>query len=111
MLIHQKSRSYVLSLFLYLAFGEYVFAFSGMRQGAAIGLVVMAYLGVMKGNRLKAIIWILLATTIHSSAFIALPILFISKIRVTYSLIEISWRLEKKSRISASTFASSVKIS
>lgn len=83
MLIYQKSRSYVLSLFLYLAFGEYVFAFSGMRQGAAIGLVVMAYLQVMKGNRLKAIIWILLATTIHTSAFIALPILFISKIKVS----------------------------
>lgn len=55
----------------------YILNFSMMRQGLAVSIVVVALMQLIDEKYIKSLLVILLASTIHTSSLIFLPILFI----------------------------------
>lgn len=77
----QKGRRW-LAVFIYLfTFQIFVLDLSMMRHAFAISLFIIAYKYISNGKLLIPFLIILVAMTIHSSAIILFPFLFISKIR------------------------------
>ncbi|MGN0417673.1 EpsG family protein [Anaerostipes faecalis] len=72
------SCNFIISMFLFLASGDYIqWNFNGIRQFIAIA-VIFACTGLMlKKKYVQLIIIILLISTIHASALIMLPMIFI----------------------------------
>lgn len=80
-LIYKKSSNSIYSYFLFYSFGLFTFAMSTLKQSIAIGLCVTAYLLIRK-NKLASLIFIILAGSIHYSAFVFLPVLLFDKIKL-----------------------------
>ena len=79
--IYRKySINYVISFFLFIASTDYVsWMFNGMRQFTAVTLTMLCFELVLDKKYVKAILVILLASTIHGSALLVLPFIFITQ--------------------------------
>lgn len=88
-LIYRYSENYWLSLFVYLAFGMYVFTFAGVRQSLAMGICCIAFLFAIENKFIKYIIAIVLAVFIHKSAVIFFPVYWL--IRIKHNEKSIRW--------------------
>ena len=74
----QYSCDYIISLFLFVASIDYFsWMFNGIRQFLAVTIILVAMPFVLKKKYLRAILIILLASTIHQTALIMIPIIFI----------------------------------
>lgn len=75
-----KYRTYLeLEVFMYIAAGSYFVTMNGIRQSLAAGIIVMATKYIIENKFRKFLLMIIIATTIHQSAFIMIPIYFIVK--------------------------------
>lgn len=72
-----------LSYLLWNCFGFYVFGFSAIKQALAMGLVMLAFIGVMEEKPKKFLFWTSLAGCVHTPALIFLPAYWISKSRLS----------------------------
>lgn len=70
--LSKKSDSPVLSCIIYLAFPSYEILFSGLRQGIAIGITVLALYFVQEKKPIRFLIAILIACFFHSSSCVFL---------------------------------------
>ena len=66
-----------LSLFVYIASGIYTVSMNGIRQSLAAAIIFAATKYILDGNFKKFLLVILLASTIHQTALIFIPIYFI----------------------------------
>jgi transmembrane protein EpsG len=77
LILFKYSRRIELSLFVYIASGMYLVSMNGIRQALAASIVFTATRFIINGNFLNFFIVILLASTIHQTAIIFVPIYFI----------------------------------
>lgn len=74
------SSNYILSIFLFLASADYIsWMCNGMRQFLAVVIIFAATTLMLKKKYIPVILVILLASTIHQSALIMIPIVFIAQ--------------------------------
>jgi hypothetical protein len=78
--IFRNSDDVVLSLFVFIAFGFYVFHLNGMRQGLALGFYLLAIPHVIGGNFLRYAVWVGIASLFHTSALFTLPLYFVFRL-------------------------------
>lgn len=75
-------RSYLdLQVYIYIASGSYFVTMNGIRQSLAAGIVVLSTKYIIENKFKKFLIITLLATMIHQSAIIMIPIYFISRMK------------------------------
>lgn len=79
--IYENSEMPWLSFFIFITLGMFGESLSALRQYIAIALILFSYNAIKKNKLIEFIILVLLAFTIHKSAFIILPMFWISKIR------------------------------
>jgi transmembrane protein EpsG len=75
--LYKYSRMIELSLFVYIAGGMYTVSMNGIRQYLAAAIIFAATKYILNGDWKKFILVVLLASTIHQTAYIFLPIYFI----------------------------------
>lgn len=72
------SCNFIMSVFLFIASGDYIqWTFNGMRQFIAASVLFASIGLILKKKYIPAIILILILSTIHASALVMLPIIFI----------------------------------
>ena len=78
-------RKYLmLFIFLYIASNSYFQSFSLIRQSLAISIILYAIPYINKNSFFKYLIWVIIASSIHLSAILFLPIYFMRKLSVNY---------------------------
>ena len=78
--IYENSAKPWLSFFMFITLGMFGESLSALRQYIAIVLILFSYNAIKKNKLMEFVILVLLAFTIHRSAFIVLPMFWISKI-------------------------------
>lgn len=72
------STDYLLCMFMFVASTDYLsWMFNGMRQFIAVSIILLSFGFVLEKKYVSAICLILLASTIHGSALMMLPIIFV----------------------------------
>lgn len=72
------SANFLMCMFMFIASTDYLsWMFNGMRQFIAVGIVLLSYSLILKKKYVLAVLLILLAATIHGSALLMLPIIFV----------------------------------
>lgn len=79
-IIHRYSADKVFSFVLYVCFTYYTFCFSMLRQGIALGFIMLAYHQIRQRNLKCFLILTMAAVSFHTSALLFLPIYWIDKI-------------------------------
>jgi transmembrane protein EpsG len=83
--LYKYSDSFAFSIFLFVVLGSYLTSMSGIRQFAAVGILLMGSRFFFHQNWLKGILFyapfLFLAWSVHSSALIMLPIFFVVRLR------------------------------
>lgn len=100
--LKKYSKSFTLSVYLYITMMVYFSAFNGMRQWIASIILFWAIKYIWNDNFIKYFICVILASTIHISALIMIPVYFIVKERpfgrkifiIIILLIVVSMRLD-----------------
>ncbi len=77
LVLYKYSRLFELSLYVYITGGMYLVSMNGIRQFLAAAIVFAGTKYILEGNWRKFIPLVLIATTIHQSAFIIIPIYFL----------------------------------
>jgi transmembrane protein EpsG len=74
------SSDSIFSIFLFIASTDYIsWMFNGMRQFTAVTIILFATPFILKKKYIPAILLILLASTMHQSALIMIPFIFITQ--------------------------------
>jgi len=68
--IYRLAQVPALALFVFIAFGFFVFHMNGIRQGIALGLFMHALPSMLAGRPLRVAAWIGVAAVFHSSAIL-----------------------------------------
>lgn len=84
-IIYKYSPNVYLSFIIFISFGLYTMCFSGLRQALAFSITFYSFHYLVKGNLLKFIAVVILASTFHTSALIFIFSWFIRKIRLTFN--------------------------
>lgn len=72
------SCNFIMSMFLFIASGDYIqWTFNGMRQFIPASIIFASTGLILKKKYIPAIILILVLSTIHASALIMIPVIFI----------------------------------
>lgn len=72
------SCNFIISVFLFIASGDYIqWMFNGMRQFIAVSILFASTGLILKKKYISALILILILSTIHASALVMVPIIFI----------------------------------
>lgn len=79
LLVYRKySCNYTVSVFLFLASSDYVsWMYNGIRQFMAVAITFACIGLILEDKRLKLIILILIASTMHQSALLLIPFVFV----------------------------------
>lgn len=80
--IYMHSRDTLLALLGFMSMGLFLFYLTGFRQAFAITICLLALEYAEKNKWIKAIIFVIFAATIHKTAILFLPALFLLNIRV-----------------------------
>lgn len=92
--LYKYSRMIELSLFVFIASGFFTVSMNGVRQSLAAAIIFAATKYILNGNWKKFLLVVLLASTIHQSALIFIPIYFIVRrkawTKVTFLLLLIA---------------------
>ena len=76
--IRRYSENYIFSIYLFLATGCHLaWMMNGMRQFMAVTIIFAATPWILEKKYVKAILMILLASTIHRTALVMIPVIFI----------------------------------
>ena len=78
-LIYKYSPLPWLSFLVWNCMGFYVFGFSAIKQSIAMGLIMIAFVGIMEERPKLFALFTLLASFVHAPALIFLPAYFLSK--------------------------------
>ena len=68
-----------LQIYMYIAAGYFLTSMNGIRQALAGAILFIATQLIIKGKFIPYLLVVLLASTIHSSAFIMIPVYFIAR--------------------------------
>lgn len=79
--LKKYSDNFSLSIYLYITTMIYYSAFNGIRQWIASVFIFLAYKYLVTRNFKKYLIFIIIASTIHVSALIMIPMYFISNFK------------------------------
>ena len=82
-LIYKYSPLPWLSFLVWNCMGFYCFGFSAIKQSIAMGLIMIAFVGIMEEKPRLFAIFTVLASFVHAPALIFLPAYFLSKRRFT----------------------------
>lgn len=74
---YKYSRLFEISLYVYITAGMFLVSMNGIRQFLAAAIIFAATKYIMSGSWKKYVLIILLASTIHQSALVLIPIYFI----------------------------------
>lgn len=85
--IYENSSDFFISIYLYICFALFLQTMNQSRQMLAISITTYSYTYVKKRNLKMFLLFILIATSIHASALVFLPVYFISKIRFSKKMI------------------------
>lgn len=80
-IIYKYSDNAFYSLFLYISFGYFSFALSGVRQAIAIGLCMFAFDAAIENKIKKYVIILVVAVLIHKTALLFIPVYFLANIK------------------------------
>lgn len=80
--IFTEDGYFEIAVFLYIASGYYTTTMNGLRQSLAASFIFLATIFIIKKKFILYLTTIVLMITIHNSAFIMIPIYFISKQKV-----------------------------
>ena len=81
--IYRYSPAPWLSYLLWNCFGFYIFGFSSIKQALAMGLLMLAFTGIMEEKPGKFLFWTALAGCVHAPALIFLPAYWMAKSRLS----------------------------
>jgi len=83
--------NFEVSVFCYVVLGQYFASFNITRQSLAGAIILFAFTEFAQNRKSASVILVLLASTIHSTALIVLPFIFLStqKRRVFFSLVSV----------------------
>jgi hypothetical protein len=88
---NKYSKNPWIAFFIFITFPVYTtIAFTTVRQGIAIGMVMMAFHYSQKEKLLKYLLFILLAISFHTTAIFFLPIYWLKKINLTQRVLLVS---------------------
>lgn len=94
MVLYKYSRIVELAVYVYIASGMFTTSMNGIRQYLAAAIVFCSTKYLLNGNFKKYAIIILLASTVHKSALVLLPIYFVVRreawTKVTFILLTLS---------------------
>mgnify|MGYP002621670292 CR=1 FL=1 len=88
--IYKYAENPFLSLFYFIALDYYFFSMSGIRQSMAIGICLIAFEMSQNKKALWFIALVLVATSIHSTAIVFLPVYFLGRLSIKKKYIYIS---------------------
>ncbi|MZQ83644.1 EpsG family protein [Paenibacillus sp. 5J-6] len=77
MVLYRYSKLFELSIYTYITSGLYIISMNGMRQFLAGAILFAGTKYLMEGNWKRYMLLVLLASSIHQSALILIPIYFI----------------------------------
>lgn len=79
-LYRKYSNQYIVSIFLFIASTDYLsWMFNGMRQFTAVSLIILATKWTLDKKYIKSIAVVLFASTMHGSALLVLPFIFLAQ--------------------------------
>ncbi len=81
--IYRYSPAPWLSYLLWNCFGFYIFGFSAIKQALAMGLLMLAFTGIMEEKPKKFLLWTALAGCVHAPALVFLPAYWMAKSRLS----------------------------
>lgn len=76
-IIRKYSVNYILSVFIYITLGSYLFFFNGLRQGIAMAIIVLATPYLLQKKTIKFLLMVGLASLFHTSALFIIPFYFL----------------------------------
>lgn len=82
-LIYKYSPLPWLSFLVWNCMGFYTFGFSAIKQSIAMGLIMIAFVGIMEEKPKQFALFTILAVFVHKPAFIFIPAYFLSKRKFT----------------------------
>ncbi|MBQ3784438.1 MAG: EpsG family protein [Lachnospiraceae bacterium] len=80
---NKYSTNKQLSLFIYFATYYYCMSLNIMRQCLAMSIILVAYKFILENKKLYFLLFVLIASQIHTSAFFVLPVFFIERLKIT----------------------------
>lgn len=80
--IYRYSPNPCLSYLLWNCFGFYIFGFSAIKQALAMGLLMVAFTGIMEEKPRRFLLWTALAGCVHTPALIFLPAYLLARTRL-----------------------------
>lgn len=80
------SKDYFLSVFIFVAFGFYLFYLNGLRQGLAMALVTLATPYLIDKKFLKYLFFIIIASSFHKTALIMILFYFFIHLKLKIEL-------------------------
>lgn len=80
--IKENSKNYFLSVLLFITFNFYGFCFGILRQSLAISILLCGYKYIFEKKIWKFLLFVLLATLFHKTAFIFIILYFIKNIHI-----------------------------
>lgn len=75
--LYKNSKKFSLSIYFYIVTFTYYSSMNGVRQFLATSIILLAYRYLVNRNFIKYSIYVLIASTIHGSALIMIPIYFL----------------------------------
>ncbi len=90
MVIRRVSSNYAFSLFVFYALYFVMYSMNVFRQVFAVVILLCAYSYLFKGKKIYFVIGVIIASLFHMSSVIALPTLFINRLRIRKTYIVIS---------------------
>ena len=82
-LIYKYSPLPWLSFLVWNCIGFYTFGFSAIKQSISMGIIMIAFLGIMEERPKQFVVFTALATFVHTPALIFLPAYYLSKRKFT----------------------------
>lgn len=79
--IEKESQAKLLSLFIYITLGFYLFGFAAMRQSLALSVFFVAFIFLQKRSFIKYAITVLIGSLFHQTLLVALPLYFVFNIK------------------------------
>lgn len=79
----RHTHNYAMAILLYILTTAYYTAFNAQRQFLAVGVCMMGYESLLKKKYLRYILFVLIASWIHSTAVFMLPITFLANRKTT----------------------------
>lgn len=82
-IIYRYSPAPWLSYLIWNCLGFYIFGFGAIKQALAMGLIMLAFMGIMEEKPRRFLFWTLLAGCVHAPALAFLPAYWLAKSRLS----------------------------